>query len=95
MLRMMDGLAAPKKPPLMKMSRLCDMCDRKQDLRSIASRVGISFRAAQSILTDILGISKVLARWVPRMLTDDQKRTWLDISCVAMKMLPAILSSKL
>ena len=32
----------------------------------------------QLIITDILGISKVQSRWV--MLTDDQKRTQLDIS---------------
>ena len=25
-------------------------------------------------------MSKVLARWMPRLLTDDQKKTWLDIS---------------
>ena len=56
------------------------MCDRRRDLRSIASEVGISFGTGQSIQTNILGMSKVLARWVPRMLTDDQKRTWLDIS---------------
>ena len=37
--------------------------------------MGISFGAVQSILTDILGMSKVSARWVPRMLTDNQKRT--------------------
>ena len=41
--------------------------------------MGINFGAVQSILTDILGMSKVSARWVPRMLTDDQKRTLLDI----------------
>ena len=56
------------------------MSDRRRDLRSIASEVGISFGAVQSILTNILGMSKVSARWVPRMLTDDQKRTRLDIS---------------
>ena len=48
------------------------MCDRRRDLRS--------FRAVQSILTNILGMSKVLTRWVPRILTNDQKRTWLNIS---------------
>ena len=53
------------------------MCDRRRDLRSIASEVGISFWA---VLTDILDMSKVSARWVPRMLTDDQKRCRLDIS---------------
>ena len=56
------------------------MCDRWRDLRSIASESGISFRAVQSILTDILDMSKVSARWVPRILTDDQKRTRHDIS---------------
>ena len=56
------------------------MCDRRQDLQSIASGVGISFGAVQSILTDILGMSKVSARLVPLMLTDNQKRTLLDIS---------------
>ena len=56
------------------------MRDRRRDLRSIASEVGISFGAVQRILTDILGMSKVSARWVPRMLIDDQKRSRLDIS---------------
>ena len=56
------------------------MCDRSRDLPSIASEVAISFGAVQSILTDIVGMSKVLARWVLRMLIDDQKRTRLDIS---------------
>ena len=40
----------------------------------------ISFGAVKSILAGILGMSKVSARWVSRMLTDDQKRTQLDIS---------------
>ena len=56
------------------------MCDRRRDLGSIASEIGIRFGTGQTILTDILGVSKVLARWVPRMLTDDQKRSRLDIS---------------
>ena len=56
------------------------MRDRRPDLQSIASEVGISFGAVQTILTDILGMSKVSAIWVPRMLTDYQKRTRLDIS---------------
>ena len=51
------------------------MCDKRRDLRSIASEVGISFGVVHSILTDILGMSKLSARWVPQTLTDDQKRT--------------------
>ena len=31
-------------------------------------------------ITHILGMSKVWARWVPQMLTDNQKSTQLDIS---------------
>ena len=77
---MVDGLATPKMPRLMKMSRSCTpwLCVIGYD--RIASEVGISFGAVQSIPIDTLGLSKVLKRWVPRMLTDDQKRTWLDIS---------------
>ena len=56
------------------------ICDRRQDLRSIASEVGIIFGAVQLILTDILGMSKVLTIWVPPMLTKDKKRTQLDVS---------------
>ena len=52
------------------------MCDRRRDLQSIASEVHIKFGAVQTILTDILGMSKVSAR----VLTDDQKRSWVDIS---------------
>ena len=81
-LKMMDGLAAPKMSTLMKMSRSCTswLCDRRRDLQSVASEVGIRFGAVQSILTDILGLSKDSARWVLQMLTDDQKRTQLNIS---------------
>ena len=48
---MMDGLAAPKMPPLMKMSRSCTpwLCVIDGGyLRSIASEVGISLGAVQS-----------------------------------------------
>ena len=43
-LRTMDGLAAPKMPPLMKMSRSCTswLCVRR-DLRNIAMRSGHKF----------------------------------------------------
>jgi hypothetical protein len=56
------------------------MCDKRRDLRSIAREVGIRFRSVKAILTDVYGMSKVSARWVPRQLTDDQKRTRLNIS---------------
>ena len=55
------------------------MCVRRRDLQSIASEEDKRFGAVQSILTDILGLSKVSAKWVPPMLNDDQKRTQLYI----------------
>ena len=56
------------------------MRDRRRDLQNIASKVSLRFRAVQSLLTNILCMSKVSARCVPRMLIDDQKRARLDIS---------------
>ena len=57
------------------------MCDRRLDLRDIARQIGISFGIDESIfLIDILGMPKVSARGVPRMLTTDQKESRLDIS---------------
>ena len=82
----MDGLADEN----VKFVHILVMCDRMRDLRSIASEEGISFWAVQSILIDILGKSKVSARWVPRVPSDDQKRLsliFLGISCLAMKMI--------
>ena len=55
------------------------MCGRRRDLRSIASDVG-AVHFVQSNRTDILCMSKVWTRWVPRMVTDYQKRNWLNIS---------------
>ena len=56
------------------------MCDMRRDLRSIDNEVDMSFGVVQSILTEILGMSKVFERWVLQMLTDGQERTRLDIS---------------
>ena len=56
------------------------MWDRRQEIRSIPSEASIGLGAVQSIQNDILGMSKVSTRWVPRMLNDDQKGIWLNIS---------------
>ena len=54
------------------------MCDRGS--HDIAREIGKSFGAVPSVLTNILGMSKVSARRVPRILTKDQKKSRLDIS---------------
>ena len=53
---------------------------KRRNLCDIARQIGISFGAVLSILTDILGMIKVSARWVPRMLTKHQKKSRLAIS---------------
>ena len=55
------------------------MCNRRS-LCDKARQIGIRLGAVRYILTDILEMSKVSARWVPRMLTKDQKKSRLDIS---------------
>ena len=56
------------------------MCCRRRSLRDIARRICIRFGAIQSILTDILGMSKVSAIWILRMLIKVQKTSRLGIS---------------
>lgn len=53
--------------------------DRRLTIIEIADFVGISFGSAQSIITVELGFRKVSARWVPRLLTDQQKQYRMEI----------------
>ncbi len=50
------------------------MADRRLTTRHIAENVGFSNGTADTISTEYLGLHKVSARWVPKMLTPDQKR---------------------
>lgn len=47
--------------------------DRRLTTSDIAIEVGISYGSTYSILSEELGYRKVCARWVPRLLTVDQK----------------------
>ena len=78
----MNGLGTLKRVLQMKMLSLCSliMCDRRRSLSDLARKIGISFGAVQPTLTDILRMSKVSAGFVPRILTNDQKKSRLNIS---------------
>lgn len=56
------------------------MADRRIKVREIVEAVGISYERVQNILTNELGMSKISARWVPRLLTVDQKRVRFQTS---------------
>ena len=47
--------------------------DRRLTIRVIATKVGINKEMVRTILVDILGMRKVCAKMVPRLLTEEQK----------------------
>ena len=54
--------------------------DRRMKVRVIAETIGISKERVGYILHEELDMKKFCARWVPRLLTTDQKRTRTKIS---------------
>ena len=56
------------------------MNDRRVTVKHIAQTLRIIVGSVHTALTEILGISKLSARWVPRMLAPDQKLNRLQIS---------------
>jgi histone-lysine N-methyltransferase SETMAR len=62
------------------------LADRRVKIREIADIVNISIERVQNILHEKLGMKKLSARWVPRLLTVEQKRNRMTTSehCLAM-----------
>jgi histone-lysine N-methyltransferase SETMAR len=56
------------------------MADRRLKVQQIAETLGISYGSVETILHEQLGMSKVCARWVPKMLTPVQKADRVDMS---------------
>ncbi|XP_023217468.1 putative uncharacterized protein FLJ37770 [Centruroides sculpturatus] len=56
------------------------LADRRLKTREIAETTGISVDRVHHILTENLGMTKVSARWVPCLLTAEQKRVRTLIS---------------
>jgi histone-lysine N-methyltransferase SETMAR len=54
--------------------------DRPIKVREIVETIGISKERVGYILHEELEIKKLFARWVPRLLTPDQKSTRMKIS---------------
>ena len=48
--------------------------DRRHTVREVAEIVGISKSSAHKIISDELGMSRVCARWVPRLLRDEEMK---------------------
>ncbi|KZC13398.1 Histone-lysine N-methyltransferase SETMAR [Dufourea novaeangliae] len=54
--------------------------DRRLKVRELADMIGISKSAVHRILTENLDMRKLCARWVPRLLTMEQKQRREDVS---------------
>ena len=68
------------------------LTDRRLKVREIAETVGISKDCVGHILHEILGMRKLSARWVPRLLTPNNKRNRETTSeqCLMLRCLSAI-----
>ena len=54
--------------------------NRRLTVREVAEEVSISKIVCHEILTENLGMNRVAAKFVPRLLTDDQKQNRVDVS---------------
>jgi hypothetical protein len=57
--------------------------DRRWTVRDVAEEVGVGYGTSQRVLTEELGMHRVAAKFVPRILTDDQKQQRVDV-CTAL-----------
>jgi len=62
------------------------LTDRRVKVRELVEATGISHGTVISILHEQLGMIKLLARWVPRLLTVDHKRNRVMISKQCLEM---------
>lgn len=63
------------------------LADRRLKVREIVEMTGISDERVRNILHEHLGMRKLSARWVPRLLTVDQKRNRVTTSEVGLAMI--------
>jgi len=53
--------------------------NRRLTVRKVAEEVSVSKTVCHEILTENLGMHRVVAKFVPRLLTDDQKQNRVDV----------------
>ena len=62
--------------------------DARFTVPDIARKVGISLSTVHLILKKHLKVRKISARWVPHLLTDEQKRQWVKVAKKLLQMFP-------
>ena len=67
-------------PENIKLVLKIEMDDRKLKVREIAKMVNISTGIASTIIIEKLGMNKAFSKWMPRLLTMEQKQQQVDDS---------------
>jgi len=62
--------------------------DRRRTIRDIAKEVDVGYGTCQRVLTEELGMQRVAAKFVPRILTADQMQQNVSI-CTQLRQLPS------
>jgi hypothetical protein len=62
--------------------------DRRRTIHNIAEEVGIVYGTCQQVLTEKLGMHRVAVKFVPRILTADQKLQRVNV-CTELRQLAA------
>ena len=60
--------------------------DRRRTIHDLAEDVGIGYGTCQRVLTEELGMHRVAAKFVPRILTADQKQQRVNV-CTELRQL--------
>jgi transposase len=69
-----------RNPDVINKVRSLTMEDRQLTVRETANDIGISDGSAHEILTDDLGMRRVAAKFVPKLLSCEQKELRLDVA---------------
>ena len=64
------------------------ICEDRRTIDEVSMLVGISHGTCHKILTEDLKMQRVASKFVPRLLSDDQKQQRLDV-CLELKENPA------
>jgi hypothetical protein len=54
--------------------------DRRRTMHELTETVGISYRICQEVLTENLNMCRNATKFVPRLLTNDQKQQRVNVS---------------
>ena len=71
------------------------MKDGRYTMRQIACLVGISLARAHHIVKYVLKMKKICARWIPHILTNEQKQTRVRVAKRLLKMFPKFDKKKM